>query len=134
LWEYKPEPFLKIAAERVFVGKSTNEDGGDEEDGNSMLIERSNDYVFVGDKVFSFKPLEPIVQFFSPVGNNEVPYPYAVDGRGRTYLLNENVVLEPDFWRDYDEPYEAYYDKHPTGGGTPGVERFESVIIRSPTY
>jgi hypothetical protein len=45
----------------------------------------------------------------SPVGNNHVPYPYAVDDRNNVYLMIEDVVLES--YTMEQDPYETYYAK-----------------------
>jgi hypothetical protein len=87
----------------VWIGKSpitpaalSSGGHGPEFDGNSMLIQPNKDtleYVFVGWEVFCFVADAPIVRFVSPVGNNDVPYPYAVDAKHHHYLLIDNMVL-----------------------------------------
>ena len=72
---------------------------GPEFDGNSILIHvHENEYIFVGHRIFSFRPAFPIVDFKSPVGNNDVPYPYALasrDAHRRYYLFAfDGVVLD----------------------------------------
>ena len=72
-----------------------------------------NTYAFIGKDVFTFASISPIVQYVSPVGNNDVPYPYAVDEHNNIYLLIEDVILlsapdrtvTPEF-----DPYRYYYD------------------------
>jgi hypothetical protein len=55
--------------------------------GNSILIKTADlNYVFVGHQIFSFETSDEIIQYFSPVGNSDVPYPYAI-GTKYTYLL-----------------------------------------------
>lgn len=107
-----------VPVERVFIGKSpvnamTTFSGGHGPrfDGNSVLLKRENDYVFVGDEIFSFTAAAEIVDFVSPVGNSSVPYPYCVDADGRHYLLLEGVVLDqiPALGTDSD-PYSYWYD------------------------
>lgn len=74
---------------RVFVGKSPKT-----ADGNSMLFEVPSStrgktkYVFVGVVVCSFFASVPIQRFVSPVGNNGVPYPYAIDRDGGVYFFD----------------------------------------------
>lgn len=101
--------------QRVFIGKSplnetTEFSGGHGPrfDGNSFLFhEEGLTYVFVGEVIRRFTAKYPIVTYVSPVGNNDVPYPYAIDESGRYYLLIENVVLfhNPNF----PDPYRHYY-------------------------
>ena len=55
--------------------------------GNSMLFKRkgTNTYVHVGTHISEFKPNAKIVEYVSVVGNNDVPYPYAIDDEGNLY-------------------------------------------------
>lgn len=57
--------------------------------GTSVLLEISpHEYVAIsGDGIISFKTKEEIVKFVSPMGNNQVTYPYAI-GSENTYLIN----------------------------------------------
>ena len=69
---------------------------------------KDNEYVFIGSEFFSFQSLSEIHTFVSPVGNNDVPYPYAIDSNNNYYLLAENVVLTKMLKPD-DNPYDYYY-------------------------
>ncbi len=121
------EPFFDEIAERVFVGESPKNEmtefsagHGDSFKGNSLLLclcDIDLEYVFIGQKVYSFRSLSEIVQYVSPVGNSNVPYPYAIDTENRAYLMIENVIVQlteeevqniPEF-----DPYcDCYYPKH----------------------
>ena len=103
---------------RIFIGESpltnvTSLGGGHgpEFRGNSVLIEKCpQEYVFVGDRIFSFVTTSPIDFFLSEVGNNDVPYPYAIDRSGRFYLFAELVVIHaPQYLNPGDDPYGALY-------------------------
>lgn len=104
----------------VFIGKSpknamTEFSGGYGKycDGNTILVKTGKDeYVFIGWKIFSFRTPSEIVSYLSPVGNNDVPYPFAVDKDGNQYLFLESVVLS-DVPKGMD-PYDHYYDKSPS--------------------
>lgn len=106
-------------ASDVFIGESplnkmTTFSGyrGPEFDGNSILIHVQNlpgTCIFIGQKIFSFVPYAPIVEFVSPVGNNDVPYPYAIDKEGRYYLMIESVVIQNLPSEARNDPYEYYY-------------------------
>jgi hypothetical protein len=106
----------------IWVGKSpkiemTEYSGGygKKFEGNSILIETGNlEYVFIGEQILSFKSLSPIKKYVSPVGNNDVPYPYAIDSEGYIYLLIANVIVHPNektenLFKKSEEPYSAYY-------------------------
>ena len=89
---------------RLFVGKSprnrmTAFSGayGREFDGNSVLFQLADgmsSYMFVGESIMTFKaaPGDVIRSYTSPVGNNDVPYPYAV-GDKFTYVIREKVRI-----------------------------------------
>lgn len=100
---------FKICSKRIFVGEDVYRDFR----GNSILLKLSkNQYMHIGSNIFKFKTDAPIVEYYSPVGNSDVPYPWAVDSEGRCYLMIEGKILltiiddvsNPEF-----EPYDKYY-------------------------
>jgi len=112
----------------IFIGHSpyipmTEFSGGHGEDfiGNSILIgfmnEKVQTYIHIGCNIFSFTPYAEIVEYVSPVGNNDVPYPYAVDSLGNYYLMIEDVILlntqtlKEDIIETGNNPYRYYYDR-----------------------
>lgn len=67
-------------------------------------------YVFIGAEIFSFSTYYPIYAFYSPINNNDVPYPSAKDINDRQYLMLDKIVISPlpsDI--DSENPYEYYY-------------------------
>lgn len=107
-------PRIRCQVERWWVGRSdesafTRFGGGygPEFDGNSILIKSlENEYIFVGECIFRFHTELPIVDFQSPVGNNDVPYPYAIAARGahrRYYLFTFGVALDATVGHITDE-------------------------------
>jgi hypothetical protein len=81
--------------------------------GNSMLFLLTNGkYLYVGHDVYEFNACEDeIVSYHSPIGNNAVPYPYAV-GKRRTYLMAESRMAENAALADgCGDPYETYYGR-----------------------
>lgn len=115
---YESTPFLTLQPQRIFVGTSPlipmtefSDGYGPEFDGNSILLEmdpKEKTYIFIGSEIFSFQSFDKIVKFVSPVGNNDVPYPYAIDECGNCYLLLEDVVLKLGSFT-IQEPYQYYY-------------------------
>lgn len=64
------------------------------EHGNAILIEIDpHTYIFVGDTIYEFKAVDTIVDFISPVGNNDVPYPIAY-GTENTYFMLDQVYVK----------------------------------------
>lgn len=80
---------------------------GQNYDGNTILLNiENNRYKFIGKYIFTFESINKIIAFVSPIGNNCVPYPYAIDTNGNIYLLYENVIIKKC---QNCEPYEYYY-------------------------
>jgi hypothetical protein len=74
--------------------------------GNSILIHiKNNSYVYVGDNISQFESFDYIVEYWSPIGNNDVPYPYAI-GETFTYLMLESKYIENNLIWD---PYQLLY-------------------------
>lgn len=77
--------------------------------GNSVLVETAPyHYVYIGSTIFSFRAVDEIQQYYSPIGNSDVPYPYAV-GSEYTYLMLDHVMM-PNTERIDDDPYRQFYD------------------------
>jgi hypothetical protein len=80
--------------------------------GNSLLARlNATDYVYIGWKIQKFQPMkgDEIIGFESPIGNNDVPYSFAV-GKEYTYLLIEEKVLPNSVLDIKKDPYMQYYD------------------------
>lgn len=88
---------------RCFIGEDGTPDRG-----NSVLFQISkHTYLFVGESVYTFCPGEEIESFHSPVGNSDVPYPYAY-GAKRAYCLLERVWTSRKKTKGAD-PYHRVY-------------------------
>ena len=105
----------------MFIGRSPMNDMtkfsygyGPKFDGNSMLFELApGRYMFIGECIRVFSTRSPITTFVSPVGNNDVPYPFAVNRSGTVYLLIEGVQLTAGPYTNdvLQDPYTFYYDR-----------------------
>jgi hypothetical protein len=114
---------MKQKYQRIFTGEiihpETKKYGVLYNAGNTILLQiTKSKYMFIGSSegiyTFELAKGDEILKFASPIGNSDVPYPYAV-GKDNTYLLIENVYL-PNSELDDDEPYKQYYNhtgKHP---------------------
>ena len=118
---YSKKPLMNFEnVKKIFIGKSlknemTTSSGsyGSKFDGNSILVNvKADDYIYIGHDIFSFKSFSEIIHYESPVGNNYVPYPYAIDIKNNYYLMIEDVVLINDTMKpkDKEQPYWYYYD------------------------
>ena len=79
--------------------------------GNTILLHLDgNNYIFIGSEIFEFKTVDNsvIVDYFSPVGNSDVPYPYAIS-ETKVYLLDDKIVLPIEFFDTKKDAYEQYY-------------------------
>lgn len=152
-WAYC-EQVLRVEAEEVWVGTGTVEGEVDPDfaEGNSMLLRLSPSdrtarararlggraglsYVFVGECILIFEPATPIARFASPIGGNDVPYPFAIGSGGEAYLFGvvpDSVVrIEAGRVADGDDVYEYFFahDAVPgmntvDAGGEPGLTAF----------
>ena len=78
--------------------------------GNTILLQTSKHaYTYIGDGIrsFSTKDEDVIQNYYSPVGNNAVPYPYAIGNKyvylmlDNTYELVEDFDLTKDIYTQY---------------------------------
>lgn len=86
--------------------------------GNCILIRPTNKlkYYLVSDSIYKFKTDIKIENFISQIGNNLVPYPYAI-AKNKIYLFLENVYFDESdnkLLEDYKSgeysPYDKYYN------------------------
>lgn len=127
------EHIITFKPEKIFIGKShdsfmtkascTNKK---EYDGNTILLYMGlkndlNQYIYIGGiSIFSFttKMNNEIIKYESPMGANDVPYPYAVDNNNNNYLLVFDSCFKMDKSikntkcnnNEYDDPYDYYHD------------------------
>ena len=114
--KYEDSPVVTVTAKKIFIGKSpyneqTAYSGGHDEyfDGNTILLKlEKNKYMFICYEIFTFDSFYGIKEFVSPVGNNDVPYPYAIDKQNNYYLLINDVVF--NLTDKVEDPYRYYYD------------------------
>ncbi|MGE3483740.1 MAG: hypothetical protein AB7L09_03290 [Nitrospira sp.] len=97
-------------ARRVFVPL-------DDVPGNTLLVHLRDDadypdypiYIWIGPKIYQFHTVEPVIEFRSPIGNSDVPYPYALT-ESWVYLMLERIALRRDLIPDGMDPYHFAYD------------------------
>lgn len=104
-----------FTANEVFVGKKSPTGGYDglkpkEAEGNSILLHVGEKYVFIGHEIYEFSPKagDTIQKFYSDIGNNDVPYPYAV-GNTHVYIMLDKVAVEKSFFHMKKDIYQQYY-------------------------
>lgn len=93
----------------VFPGRDYS---GYAEHGNSVLIELpGNRYVYVGWNIYEFTSQEPILKYYSYLGNNDVPYPVALSKNYAFFMLDKVYVARNEFPKgiDWADAYGAFY-------------------------
>lgn len=61
--------------------------------GNSILIQlRTDKYVYVGNEIYAFMTDEKIIDYLSPVGNSDVPYPVAYGKKFVYFMLDKEKI------------------------------------------
>ena len=84
--------------------------------GNSILLELTgNTYIYIGSEIYEFNPVsgDTIIEYWSEVGNNDVPYPYAI-GKTHVYILidGEQKSVPIDYFNLQEDVYKQYYLPH----------------------
>lgn len=76
----------------------------------ALLVKKGRKYIFIGETIFSFRPIDEITDFIVPTNKNGMTYPQAV-GTMNTYLLagdcyvpNDIVKLNP-YTQVFNNPY-----------------------------
>lgn len=84
-------------------------DNYEREDGNSILINtKDRKYVYIGTEIFEFETTDDIIDYYSPIGNSDVPYPFAI-GTKYTYLMLEHRYIQNTYVRHQLDPYRHFY-------------------------
>jgi hypothetical protein len=106
---YLTEVIAPTKYNKVFIGRDKSL--GKDFDGNSVLVNVSgNAYVFIGHEVCGMIIDDEIIEYKSPVGNSDVPYPYAI-GKNNTYLFLDYVFTPNKSCNGNSiDPYIQYYD------------------------
>lgn len=133
--KYEKKPIIKFKFMKIFIGKShdcktTRKSGGNGKmfDGNSILLKlTAKKYVFIGERIIEFMYDDPIVKFYSPVGNSDVPYPYAFDKDGNCLFILEmtrydNIKYDTKL---FDTPVDFIYFKQWFNGNPERYKKFK---------
>lgn len=121
--EYSKEVATFVAKD-VYIGKSSGKTKACDHtasqaklfDGNSILLHiKDKTYVYIGHEIYGFQMLDDFDAYYSPVGNNDVPYPHVL---GKTYvyfLLDKKYVERARFppkqvWEEAFVPFMGTFD------------------------
>ena len=95
---------------KKFIGKSIKGDDATKLSpsfalGNSILLKITNKrYVFIGSFIYEFEPEDEIKEYYSMIGNSDVPYPVAI-GEKNVYFLIERCYLSKEHFKDFPSKY-----------------------------
>jgi hypothetical protein len=103
--------------DKVWVGEDPDWQEGL---GNSLLLrlKDTQTYVHVGAEIYRFNLQEPVVQYFSKVGNSCVPYPVGLTESRALFMLDRVSVpreslaqaVSHEGVEDWADAYRAFYD------------------------
>jgi hypothetical protein len=110
--KYYYEPYLKVPRHSAFIGANPPASvlvkpgiGLKNYPGNTILLEYENgNYLFIERDLYVFKPDNKIKYFYSYVGNNDVPYAYAIDDK-YTYLFAYRIKIANTLLKADEDPY-----------------------------
>lgn len=113
--KHPPQEILRFTAKKVFLGKQSPYSYFDEFDpkediGNNILCQVGSQYILISDEIYQFAPVagDTIKIFYSDIGLNDVPYPYAI-GDKYIYMLTDKVAVEKSFFDMHDDLYKQFY-------------------------
>ncbi len=79
--------------------------------GNSVLLKLDNEtYMYVGERIYTFRSGEEILDYTSKIGNSDVPYPCAFS-LNRVYCLLHRRTVDRQAVGELD-PYRYLYGHH----------------------
>jgi hypothetical protein len=114
-----PKQIFTITPTKIFIGKKSPDGGYDglkpsQAEGNSILLfVKPNKYRYIGTEIYDFLTVkgDTIEKYYSNIGNNDVPYPYAV-GKTHIYIMIDKVAVEKTYFDMKKDIYDQYYFGH----------------------
>lgn len=101
--------------EKIFIGIKSPKGGYDgltpsKAEGNSILLKIDSKYLYIGSEIYQFSPVKDdvIIKYYSNIGRNDVPYPYAI-GKTHIYIMLDKVAVEKSYFDMKKNIYEQYY-------------------------
>jgi hypothetical protein len=128
-----------VAAHDVYIGKSSatcdacdhSKRDAHKFHGNTILLHMiGRDYVYIGDKIYAFSLQEgdEFEAYYSPVGNNDVPYPVLVGKENVYFMLDKKYVPREHFPtnQNWEDAYSLYYGSFdPQQGWKSNLDRYK---------
>ncbi len=98
-----------IKAKKVHLG------GKKSELGNSILVHVSgNTYLYIGHEIYEFQMEDTVDDYFSLIGNSDVPYPVLLGTENAYFMLDHCYVPRTEFnpkmtKAEWEDAYQRYY-------------------------
>ena len=122
IYNYENAKFVKKIklnkenGDKVFIAKGYHynlDNYHREDDGNSILVRKGRTYTFIGHEIYKFKPLDKIIEYYSPIGNSAVPYPVAI-GTKYVYFMVDHTYVPIEYFdfvseEEMVDSYTPYY-------------------------
>lgn len=119
---------------KVFIGDNLLRDPLSEPKGkypgNSILVKTGKGkYIYIGDNIYAFQTIdgEDIKEYYSAIGNSDVPYPYAV-GEKYTYFMLDKKALPNELLDLKKHAYQQFY-KFELEGPSVKTKQFKTKMI-----
>jgi len=104
---------LSIPYKKLFPGDNTLRlPDYSSKKGNTVLIQQTNGkYIYIGDGIREFSGVDGdvIEKYYSPIGNNSVPYPYAVGKKYTYFLVDKTEYVENSSFDVKKDGYTQFY-------------------------
>lgn len=115
-----------LGVKEIFIGKAVKGDDSSKMSssktiGNSILLEISNGrYAFIGGLIYEFEPKDKIVEYYSMIGNSDVPYPVAIGEKNVYFVVSggRNGYLSRDYFEGFPSKYSWGLDSYQRLWGT----------------
>jgi hypothetical protein len=100
--------------------------------GNTFLVHvKGSTYIHIGSEIISFetRDKETILHYYSPMGGNDVPYPYAV-GENYSYFLLDYTTVPNKVLDLSKDGYTQYYGHPFRDQKRVDSERYQKTVIQ----
>lgn len=95
---------------KLWLSSPASKKFGDWTAGNTVLIQTKSGYIHIGREIWNLKlPGDEVVEYMSPIGNNDVPYPYII-GTNNIYFMLDMVYLPKELLNLEEDVYSQYYE------------------------